>query len=118
MTITASEQVNVRGTVPGSINPSLIISSANLVDPNLRAFFAAIGSPLPAEPAGASGDVTVNTPNLVVADGAQVTAKNDGSGNAGTLTLNADSVFVDSGASITASTAQGSGGQYNTEFAR
>ena len=108
--ITADEQVSVSGTVPGSVNPSLIISSANIVDPTLRAFFASIGSPLPAVPSGDSGDVTINTPRLTVDEGAQVTVRNDGTGNAGTLTTNAGVVYLGDRAGITASTQQGSGG--------
>lgn len=108
--ITASERVEVSGTVPGSINPSLIISSANRLDPVLRAFFASLGNPLPEVPTGVSGDVTINTPILAVEAGAKVTVSNDGTGNAGTLTVNADTVFVNSRGEITASTAEGSGG--------
>ncbi|MEM8504246.1 MAG: S-layer family protein [Cyanobacteria bacterium P01_D01_bin.1] len=110
ITVTASERIDVRGTVPDSVNPSLIISSANVVDPDLRAFFASVGSPLPQIPTGASGDVTVSTPNLAVEEGAQITVRNDGTGNAGKLTLNADATYISSQAGITASTLQGSGG--------
>ena len=110
ITISADELVSVSGMVPGSVNPSLIISSANIVDPALRAFFASIGSPLPDGPTGNSGDVTINAPRLVVSDGAQVTVRNDGTGNAGTLSVNAGSVYLSDRAGITASTQQGSGG--------
>ena len=110
VTVTAFELVDVSGRVPGSVNPSLIISSANVVDPDLRTFFASIGSPLPQVPTGASGDVTVNTPDLVVEEGAQITVRNDGTGNAGTLTLSGNTAYINSEAGITASTLQGSGG--------
>ena len=110
VTVTAAESVTVEGTVAGSVNPSLIISSANIVDPALRSFFETIGVFLPALPSGASGNVTINTPNLTVSDGAQVTVRNDGTGDAGTLTANVGSVYVSDRAGITASTQQGSGG--------
>ena len=57
--------------------------------------------------------MTINTPFLSVKDGAQVTVRNDGTGNAGTLTLNANATYVNSGGGITASTQQGSGGNIN-----
>jgi len=108
--INAGEFVEVQGTVPGSINPSLISSTANEADPALRAFFEALELDLPDLPSGNSGDVTINTPALTVSDGAQVTARNDGSGDAGLLTVNANTIKIADNAGITASTQQGSGG--------
>ncbi|MBE9062655.1 S-layer family protein [cf. Phormidesmis sp. LEGE 11477] len=110
VTVTASESIEVSGTVPGSINPSLIVSSANIVDPAFRAFIAGLGILVPAVPTGASGDVTIDTPLLVVKDGAQVTVRNDGPGDAGTLRASADTIDLNNNAGITASTQQGSGG--------
>ncbi|MBD2212619.1 filamentous hemagglutinin N-terminal domain-containing protein [Nostoc linckia FACHB-104] len=96
VTINAPEFVEVKGTVPGSVNPSLIGSAANLVDPTLQQLLG-----LPPVPSGASGNVTINTGQLRVTDGATVTARNDGSGNSGFVKVNADSIFLDSGGSIT-----------------
>ena len=95
VTIEASERVLVDGTVPGSVNPSLIISSANTVDLTLRRFFERTGVFLPVVPTGDSGNVTINAPNLVVSDGAQVTVRNDGTGDAGTLTANVGMVYFE-----------------------
>lgn len=106
VTINASEFVEVSGTVPGSLNPSLIISSANLVDASLQQLFG-----LPPVPSGDSGNVTINTPHLSVTDGAQVTVRNDGTGRAGTLTINADSILLDNQGGITASTNAGESAQ-------
>ncbi|MCF2149505.1 S-layer family protein [Desmonostoc muscorum LEGE 12446] len=105
VTINAEDSVEVSGKVPGSVNPSLIISSANIVDPLLQQLLR-----LPAVPSGTSGDVTINTGQLVVKDGAQVTARNDGTGDAGTLRVNAGSIFVESQGGITAATKGGQGG--------
>ncbi|MEG3437585.1 S-layer family protein [Pannus brasiliensis CCIBt3594] len=105
VSVTASEFVEVRGTVPNSLNPSLIISSANKLDPIL----AATGG-LPAIPTGNSGSVTITTPRLIVADGAQVTVRNDGTGSAGNLRVNAGSILLENGAGLTASTSSGQGG--------
>ena len=110
VTINATESVEVAGTVPGSINASLIGSTANRIDPQLRAFFAAQGIFVPASPSGAAGDVTVNTPVLTVRDGAEVTVRNDGSGDAGLLTANVDTIRLLDRGGITASTEQGGGG--------
>ncbi|MEM9163260.1 MAG: S-layer family protein [Cyanobacteria bacterium P01_F01_bin.4] len=111
VTVNATELVEVTGTVPNSINPSLIISSITIVDPALRAFFESLGIlGIPDVPSGASGDVTVNTPSLVLSDGAQVTVRNDGTGDAGKLTINAGAIYLNNNAGITASTQQGGGG--------
>ncbi|MEO0686230.1 MAG: hypothetical protein AAFY76_14630, partial [Cyanobacteria bacterium J06649_11] len=80
LVINASESVEVNGKVEDSINPTLIIASANVLDENIR---LALG--LPDKPSGDSGSVTVNTPELRVIDGGSVTVQNDGTGNGGTL---------------------------------
>lgn len=106
VTINASKFVEVSGTVPGSLNSSLIISSANILDEPLRVAFG-----LPDVPSGDSGNVTINTPHLRVTDEAQVTVRNDGTGSAGTLTINADSILLDNQGGITASTNAGESAQ-------
>jgi large exoprotein involved in heme utilization and adhesion len=99
--------------VPSSRNPSLIISSANIVDASLR---AALG--LPDSPTGASGNVIVNTPKLTVTDGALVTVKNDGTGNGGTLQINAGEIFLARQGGITAVTGVGEGGNINLQVGK
>ncbi|MBW4435276.1 MAG: filamentous hemagglutinin N-terminal domain-containing protein [Pelatocladus maniniholoensis HA4357-MV3] len=96
ITINANDSIEVSGTVPGSVNPSLIVSSANIVDPTLQQLLR-----LPPYPSGASGDVTINTGKLNITDGALITASNSGSGTSGNIRINARSVFLDNGASIT-----------------
>ncbi len=103
--INAPEFVEVKGTVPGSINPSLIGSSANIVDESLQQAFR-----VPAVPSGAAQNVTINTGQLRVTDGAQVTVRNQGSGNAGNASVNARSILLDNRGSITAATQSGEGG--------
>lgn len=105
ITINASESVEVSGTVPGSLNPAQIISSADILDLALR---ETIG--LPAMPSGDAGNVTISTPLLRVTDGAEVSVKNDGSGIAGTLQVNAGSIVLDRNSSLSASTQSGEGG--------
>jgi len=105
LTINASEFVEVKGTVPESINPSLIASAANQVDASLQEAFQ-----LPALPSGTSGNVTINTPQLTIDQGAQVTVRNDGLGDAGILQVNANSISLDNQGGISAATNGGKGG--------
>jgi large exoprotein involved in heme utilization and adhesion len=105
ITINASEQVRVSGNVPGSRNPTLIISSANELDPALA---AVIGINLPL--VGNSGDVTINTPKLEVTEGARVSVSNDGTGRAGNLNVNANTISLSDRGSITAASILGGGG--------
>jgi len=105
LTINASEFVEVKGTVPESINPSLIASSANQVDASLQEAFN-----LPPVPSGTSGNVTINTPQLKIDQGAQVTVRNDGLGDAGILQVNANSISLDNQGGISAATNGGKGG--------
>jgi filamentous hemagglutinin family protein len=95
--VNASESVDVSGRFPGSINPSLIISSANIVDPILQQLVG-----LPPVPRGESGSVRINTPRLRVTDEAQITVRNDGMGSAGRLIINARSIFLDNKGALTA----------------
>jgi len=105
VSINATDFIEVSGKVQNSINPSLIVSSANRVDPILQQLFT-----LPSLPSGASGSITINTGRLSVTNGAQVTVRNDGGGDAGTLLINANSINLDNQGGITATTTTGNGG--------
>lgn len=95
VTINARDSVEVSGTVPGSVNPSLIISGGNIVDTTLQQLLR-----LPPVPSGNAGNVTIDTPKLQVTDGAQVTAGNSGSGMSGNIRINAGSIFLDTSGGI------------------
>lgn len=103
--IDAAESIMVTGTVPDSINPSLIIASANILDPELRTLFG-----LPDVPKGNSGSITIDSPQLKVKDGGQVTVRNDGTGDAGNLEIKANSIQLSNNGGITAAVEQGLGG--------
>ncbi len=108
--VNVSESIEVRGKAPGGrtgrgIAPSAIASSAHVVDEIIRKSFG-----LPPFPSGASGNVTINTPRLIVRDGAIVSVKHDGTGDAGALLVNASEIFLTDGGAIAASTASGNGG--------
>ena len=112
LTIAASESVEVEGTFPGSINPSLITASANILDPALRSLFG-----LPDLPSGDSGNITLNTPQLLVAERGEITVRNDGTGDAGNLSVTADAVELNNEGSITAVVRQGAGGAIELDVA-
>lgn len=105
LTINATDFVRVSGMIPGSVNPSLIISSANRVDPVIRQ-----GLGLPEIPTGASGNVNLKTRQLSITDGASISVRNDGTGDAGNLQIQARSIDLDRSSGITASTFSGNGG--------
>ena len=105
VSITATDSVVVNGKAPGSINPSLIISSANILDDVLKVRYN-----LPDTPTGNSGDLTITAPTLTITDGAQVTVRNDGTGSGGTLRAMTGAIDIRDGAGITASTQSGGGG--------
>jgi filamentous hemagglutinin family protein len=110
LAINATDSIEIKGTVPGSRNPSLISSSATILDEALRQLLR-----LPPAPTGDSGSLTINTGKLSVTDGALVNVQNEGSGNAGALRINAKSIFLNNGGSITASTKSGEGGNINLQ---
>ncbi len=102
--INATDFIKVNGTIPGS-DPSFIISSASLLNTQQRNIIG-----LPGVFSASSGNVIINTNQLSVTNGAQVTVRNDSIGNAGTLRINANSINLDNQGGITASTVNGSGG--------
>ena len=82
--INASESIELTGTIPDNNDPS--------------ALFANVGIPLFSIPtAGNGGDITINTPRLVVKDGAQIGTTAQNNGNGGTLTINASESVLLSG---------------------
>jgi filamentous hemagglutinin family protein len=109
VTVNASESIQVRGTgfngATQRIEPSAIRSAGILTPPATQQ-----RSGLPATVTGPAGNITLNTPQLQVTDGATVTVKHDSLGNAGTLDINAGEVLLDTGGSLTATTTSGQGG--------
>lgn len=88
VTINAFKSVEVSGKISGSGEPSSVISSANIVSPTLQKLYR-----LPPAPSGKSGNVTINTGQLSLTEGASVNVRNDGFNDAGTLKINAASVL-------------------------
>lgn len=107
VTINASESIEVSGFVPGSRNPSLITSSANLLNDPLRQAFPIFS------PTGDAGDVSITTNKLLVKDGGNISVKNDGPRDGGQLSVFANEIILQNQGSITASTNGGNGGNIN-----
>ena len=104
--INATESIAVTGRAPGIDVPARIGSDASIQDPALRELLG-----IPNVPSGNAGSATIDTPRLIVSDGAEVTVQHQGTGRAGNLTIDAESiVLLNSEAGITASTASGEGG--------
>ena len=108
--IEATDSVTIDGTVPDSINPSLIIASANALDPALRELLMT-----PNVPTGNSGNIDLTTSQLTISGGGQLTVRNDGLGNAGTLNVSADSINLSTGGGISAATQNGRGGNLDLQ---
>lgn len=104
VTIKATESIEVSGFVPGSRNPSLITSSANLLDDPLRQALPIFS------PTGSAGDVSINTNQLLVKDGGNISVQNDGPNNGGQLSVSANEIILQNQGSITATTNGGDGG--------
>ena len=107
LTINASESVEIKGRVPDSINPTLVIAAANQLDPLLA---QSLGLPSEEPPSGRSGNLNINTPLLKITDGALAGVAHDGTGDAGRLEINAQEIVLADGGSITAVTNSGQGG--------
>ena len=103
--INASDSISVDGRAVNFANPSLIISSANVSNPFIRTSLN-----LPTQLEGKSGSIILNTNQLNVFNGAQISARNDGISNGGSIQINATSANLDNKSSITASTNSGEGG--------
>ena len=104
-TITGSEQIEVSGFGLFSGSPSRIAARSERLSPILQQVLR-----LPPEPTGSSGNLLINTPSLVVRDGAVVGVNHQGVGNAGNLQINAGTIGLDRGGRLSSATQSGRGG--------
>ncbi|MEM7793623.1 MAG: filamentous hemagglutinin N-terminal domain-containing protein [Cyanobacteria bacterium P01_C01_bin.118] len=107
----ANQDIEVIGIGESQFNPSLIAASADILDPLTRFVFN-----VPDRPTGQSGSLIINTPNLNITDGAQVTVRNVGSGDSGILQVMGDRVVIERGSGLTASTQSGLGGNLELDL--
>jgi filamentous hemagglutinin family protein len=83
LTVNAKEFVQISGTSTNGIPSALFTETLS---------------------SGRAGTVSINTGNLIVRDGAEVTVSSRGTGNAGNLNVNANSIKLDNGAILKADT--------------
>lgn len=90
LSVSASESIELSGTTTNGEFPSgLFVGTTN---------------------SGAAGDLTVNTFELTVRDGALISVRSLGSGQAGKLSVTASSIQLDNEGSLSATTLSGNGG--------
>ncbi len=105
LTVKASESVELIGT--GTTKTGLEFLSSLSASSGIE--------DLPFTATGNGGDLTINTEQLTVRDGAEVSVSSIGSGNAGNLELTASSIFLDNKGKLTATTASGQGGNISLQ---
>ncbi|MDY7012369.1 MAG: filamentous hemagglutinin N-terminal domain-containing protein, partial [Cyanobacteriota bacterium] len=107
--INASTSIEVRGSQftrdLGTIT-SQISSTTSIPIPSIQRFFGL--SPIPS---GNAGRITLNTSQLAVTDGAEITALNQGIGQGGRIAANADRILLDTGGKLLVDTFSGEGGE-------
>jgi filamentous hemagglutinin family protein len=103
--INASKLIEVSGQREDVINPAAIGSAVDVVDPEIQQALN-----LPAIPQGTSGNISLNTPRLVIKNGGIIAVRNVGLGNAGNISINSPEIIVDTNGEITALTTSGEGG--------
>ena len=103
--INATEYIKIAGTTPDGQFESSFASDGEILPTNLRQFLR-----LPDFPTGNSGNVIVNTPNLILRDSGEVGVSNQGLGDSGSLTINSERVTLDNSAEIAAFSTSGQGG--------
>ena len=108
--VRASEAVDLAGT--GILRSQ--DSQGNLSQIELASGFSASsgidGLPLELQPRGESGSLQIDTPNLKIADSAQISVSNYGLSNAGNIEIDTTTLNIDTAGAIVANTASGAGG--------
>lgn len=100
------------GETSNTVIPSSVNSSANIPSQATQQFLG-----IPAIPTGSSGDIKIYVEKLNITNGAEVSVKNEGTGNAGILRVNTDTLNLDSQSKITAASASGEGGSISLHSA-
>ena len=110
ITVNASESVDLSGTgILRSKDSEQNISETELAS----GFFASSGtddSSTEEQPQGESGSLVINSPQLTIAEGAQISVSNFGSADAGDIKITTSSLHLDNASQIVANTASSEGG--------
>ncbi len=102
--ITANDFLRVFGTSPNGKFKSKITAEAASTETTGGGIARTIVSN------GNAGDLTINTRQLTVSDGGEISVGSEGAGTAGKLTINARSITLDNRGSIIGTTTSGNGG--------
>ncbi|MGK7929488.1 MAG: filamentous hemagglutinin N-terminal domain-containing protein [Spirulina sp.] len=108
--ITASDRVEVRGSLPGATETSRISASGTIAEAEIAQAFG-----FDFVLTGDSGNIIVQTNHLSASDGGLLAVSNQGTGNAGNLQVHAHRLELKDRGQITASTASGEGGNINLQ---
>jgi filamentous hemagglutinin family protein len=85
LNVTADESIDISGTISGTITNNENVSAAGLFTSNLNENANA-----------AAGNLTVNTQNLTITEGATIEAATLSSGDGGNITIEADEILLNS----------------------
>ena len=112
LTINAAESVEITGFIveDGTTRGGLFAFSDN----NLFSSVAEVTGTV-AEVTGTSGDIRINTPNLIVRDGAIIDARSTNQADAGNIELFTDSLVLAEQGTLSATTEDGAGGSVRVE---
>ncbi len=103
--VNASESIEVNGYSNSNSYTSAISSTVSPPPPIYQQLFG-----LSKVPSGAGGNVTINTPSLVVSNYGTINVSNDGIGRAGTVSIHTGKLLLKDNAFIGALTLSGDGG--------
>jgi len=111
VTVNASDYIKISGTAPNKIFESSIASDAEVVDSALQQLLR-----VPEIPSGNSGNIILDTPQLVISDGGSVAVSNKGLGDSGNIMIASDRISLNDNASITAFSTSGKGGNIDLDL--
>ena len=103
--VNADKSITISGGEAVLGIPSRISSDATILSEVSR---QSLG--LPEEPSGSSGNITLNTPRLIINDAGIVSVSNEGLGDSGSLQINSNQIVINTEGSITALSNSGKGG--------
>ncbi len=108
VTINASDSININGQKQNFF--STISSSIVTVNEDIQNIFI-----IPKISSGNSGNVTINTPLLNIAQSGSVSVRNERTGDAGTIFINTEEINLGNTGNVIANSASGTGGNINLE---
>jgi filamentous hemagglutinin family protein len=100
-----------------SVNASELVELIGVSADNL--FFSGLFSSSAVEATGDAGNLTINTGQLIIRDGATVSSAVEATGNAGNLTINAEQLIIRDGGRVSSETSgRGRGGDLTVNASR